>query len=207
MAMNLVRKLGIVFLTVVVLMPPMPANAEPIVLDGVIEPYVEQLNEKGIIAVEEMDEARTNRALAALELEEARDNRRLAELELKRAVEIVKRLTIYSPITGVVMERFLSPGEYIEEQSILKVAQIDPLHVEVFVPIEFLGKIKVNMPAEITLAKPLKSVHKAHVKIVDQVLDAASGTFGVRLELPNPGYALPAGIKCEVSFSDDHQAH
>ena len=34
----------------------------------------------------------------------------------------------------------------------------------------------------------------------DRVVDAASGTFGVRLELPNPGYRLPAGLKCKVRF-------
>ena len=38
------------------------------------------------------------------------------------------------------------------------------------------------------------------VTVVDQVFDAASGTIGVRLELPNPGYAIPAGLKCQVRF-------
>jgi hypothetical protein len=35
---------------------------------------------------------------------------------------------------------------------------------------------------------------------VDQVFDAASGTIGVRLELPNPELRLPAGIHCRVHF-------
>ncbi|MEJ2180550.1 MAG: efflux RND transporter periplasmic adaptor subunit, partial [Gammaproteobacteria bacterium] len=35
---------------------------------------------------------------------------------------------------------------------------------------------------------------------VDQVIDAASGTVGVRLELPNPNYKIPAGVKCKVNF-------
>jgi hypothetical protein len=32
------------------------------------------------------------------------------------------------------------------------------------------------------------------------MLDAASGTFGVRLRLANPGNRIPAGIKCRVKF-------
>jgi hypothetical protein len=36
---------------------------------------------------------------------------------------------------------------------------------------------------------------------VDRVLDAASGTFGVRLALPNPQQRLPAGIRCKVQFA------
>ena len=31
-------------------------------------------------------------------------------------------------------------------------------------------------------------------------LIAASGTFGIRLQLPNPDYRLPAGLKCKVIF-------
>ena len=47
---------------------------------------------------------------------------------------------------------------------------------------------------------PVNGAYQARVKVVDQVVDAASGTFGVRLELPNPGYRLPAGLKCKVRF-------
>jgi membrane fusion protein (multidrug efflux system) len=37
---------------------------------------------------------------------------------------------------------------------------------------------------------------------VDRVMDAASGTFGVRLQLPNPALALPGGIRCKVRFTE-----
>jgi membrane fusion protein (multidrug efflux system) len=40
----------------------------------------------------------------------------------------------------------------------------------------------------------------ANVVIVDRVVDAASGTFGVRLTLSNPSNRLPAGLKCRVRF-------
>ena len=38
------------------------------------------------------------------------------------------------------------------------------------------------------------------MQIVDKVVDSASGTFGVRLELPNPAGNMPAGVKCKVRF-------
>jgi RND family efflux transporter MFP subunit len=161
---------------------------------------LEELYEKKVIPFEEMDEARTNSEMALMELEEAKDNKRLAEMELQRSIEVVKRMTIFSPISGVVMERFLHPGEYVEDQPILKLAQINPLNVEVFAPVEFLGTVKVGMYAEVRPENPLGRVYKARVKIVDRVVDAASGTFGVRLELPNPKYRLPAGLKCKVTF-------
>jgi len=41
---------------------------------------------------------------------------------------------------------------------------------------------------------------EATVQIVDRVVDSASGTFGVRLEVPNPSGTMPAGVKCKVRF-------
>ena len=82
----------------------------------------------------------------------------------------------------------------------MKLAQLDPLRVEVFVPISMLGRIRVGMQAEVMPEEPVKGTFKARVIVVDRVADAASGTFGVRLELPNPGYRLPAGLKCKVDL-------
>jgi hypothetical protein len=42
--------------------------------------------------------------------------------------------------------------------------------------------------------------HKAQVKSLDRVIDAGSGTFGVRLELANPDFQIPAGLNCRVRF-------
>ncbi len=164
---------------------------------------VKELYQKQALPFGEMDEAETNRVLAKLELEDAIENKRLAEMELNRSIEIVKRMTIRSPIRGVVVERFLSPGEFIEDQSIVKLAQIDPLNIEVIAGVEFFGLIKKGMLAEVRPEESVGGMYKAKVKIVDPVIDAASGTFGVRLELPNPGYRLPAGLKCKVTFLEE----
>ena len=160
----------------------------------------EELFLKGAVPFSQMDEAETNRILAEQGLQEALENKRLADLELKRAIEVFNRMTVRSPIQGVVVERFLSPGEYIENQSIMKIAQIDPLNVEVIVPVARYASIKVGMRARVIPEAPVVNQYIAEVKIVDRVIDAASGTFGVRLELPNPGYRIPAGLKCKVIF-------
>jgi multidrug efflux pump subunit AcrA (membrane-fusion protein) len=57
------------------------------------------------------------------------------------------------------------------------------------------------MQGVVTPEAPLNGTsYNARVSVVDRVVDAASGTLGVRLELPNPGYRLPAGLKCKVRF-------
>lgn len=159
-----------------------------------------ELYERKTLSFQEWDEAETRRILAELALNEALEAKRIAELEYKRTVEVVKRMSIRSPVNGVVVERYLHPGEYIEDKPVMKLAQIDPLHVEVIMPVSMLGTVKVGMVAEVKPEAPVGGVYRAKVTIVDKVVDAASGTFGVRLELPNSDYKLPPGLKCKVRF-------
>jgi len=35
---------------------------------------------------------------------------------------------------------------------------------------------------------------------IDSVADAASATYGVRLELENPELSIPSGVRCTVDF-------
>ena len=109
-----------------------------------------------------------------------------------------RQARIWSPIFHAVF-----PGwnrEHTKQTPVLKLAQIDPLRIEVIVPVAQLGRIAVGMRAEVTPETPVTGVFQARVTVVDRVVDAASGTFGVRLELPNPAYRLPAGLKCKVRF-------
>ena len=85
--------------------------------------------------------------ITRLELEQAREQKRLAALELKMALEALMRRSITSPISGVVLDRFMSPGEVVEDQKILTVAQIDPLRVEVILPASRFGSIVVGTRA------------------------------------------------------------
>ena len=84
----------------------------------------------------------------------------------------------------------------------MRIAQIDPLRVEVIVPVAFLGKLSKGMSATVKPEAPLGGAYTAKVVIVDRVVDAASGTLGVRLELANPDYAIAGGLRCSVRFNE-----
>jgi len=134
------------------------------------------------------------------EREELETSHVMAELELRQAKDTLERRIVRSPIKGIVVERFRSAGEYVDGDKIFKIVQIDPLNVEVVVPVSMLGAVKKGMRAEVRPEIPAGAVYTATVKVIDRVVDAASGTTGVRLELPNPEHAIPAGLKCRVRF-------
>lgn len=158
------------------------------------------LAEQGVVADQTRDEVETEEALARLQIMQAQENQHLAELELARASAVLARHTITSPIDGIVVERFKSAGEYPDEGPILKLAQLNPLNIEVLLPANRFGSIKPGMKALVSPEAPLEGSYPAEVKLVDQVVDASSGMFGVRLELPNPDNKLPGGLRCTISF-------
>jgi RND family efflux transporter MFP subunit len=165
----------------------------------------QKLYEKNFISAADLQDAETEKRLAEMALLNAIDNKRVAELELERANAALARQTIRSPINGVVVERFLSPGEYSSgqlkrESPIMKLAQIDPLRVEVYVPASLYGKISVGSIGKVSVEAPTTSTYDARISIIDRVIDSASATFRVRLELPNPSNRIPAGLRCKIAF-------
>jgi hypothetical protein len=58
------------------------------------------------------------------------------------------------------------------------------------------------MTARVTPELPDAGERMAKVTLVDRIIDPASNTFRVRLELPNPGNDLPAGLRCKVAIGD-----
>lgn len=161
-----------------------------------------ELARQNFISPNALEEARTERSLAESELRVARENQKLAELDVSRSSELLGMRTIRSPINGVVVDRFMKPGEFATtnvKDPIMRLAEIDPLNVEVILPAKLYGEIKRGDRAEVAPETPAQRF-PATVTVVDQVMNAASGTFGVRLELRNPNQLIPAGARCKIRF-------
>ncbi len=163
----------------------------------------ESLFKQSNIAEQEMDKFHTETRIAKLQVQQEKENKRIAELEHNRAEAILQRRTIKSSVDGVVIERYKSAGEYVEDDPVVRVAQLDPLHVNVVIPLDYLGDIKPGMQAKIIADMPGAETHIANVERVDRVADAASGTFGARLNLPNTEYSIPAGVRCRLVFQSE----
>ena len=147
----------------------------------------------------ELDEAKSDVRVAEAQLRENVMNQSQAKLEAIRAVALLHQRQIFSPVDGIVTERVLGDGEFVNDQAhILTIAQMDPLRVETYLPALVYGHIKAGDVATVMPEAPIGGEYQAKIVVVDQVFDAASNTIGVRLELPNPGLRLPAGVHCRV---------
>jgi RND family efflux transporter MFP subunit len=161
---------------------------------------LQELYDSDTISLHVKDEAETDTSKSRLQLRNAEDSQTLARLELAKAEAILSLRAMRSPIDGVVVARNKVAGEFVEDQSILRLAQLNPLKVEVIVPVEMFGTIEKGMQVEVMPENYGEESYKATVTMVDKVIDPASGTFDVRAELPNPDHIIPSGLRCTVQF-------
>jgi RND family efflux transporter MFP subunit len=162
----------------------------------------ELLSQKSISQYE-ADKAESELALAQIDLNRARENQRIAQVNLELAQSQLALRTIRSPIDGIVVDRFTMVGESVEGRVIMKLAQVNPLKVELIAPTEYFGLIRKGMKVEIHPEQPAGQVFEATVTVVDQLIDPASGSFTVRMELPNPDDELVGGVNCLARFDFD----
>ena len=144
----------------------------------------EDLQRKSLISQQELDELTTEQ--------------KVSELELRERQEQLKLRAVLSPIHGVVVDRFRNRGDIVKQEKIFRLVQLDPLFIETVVPAARFGKIGIGQAYSVGLQ--LGGRPTARVVSVDRVIDAASGTFRVRLAIPNPNNQIPPGQRCRVSF-------
>lgn len=161
---------------------------------------IDDLYARKLISKHEEEATKVAAEIAKFELDGVYENIKLAKAELKRAYSVLELRSIYSPLTGFVIEKYKTVGEYVDEEPVLKVMQIDPLYVELIAPISLFGEIKKGTEVDVLLEQPIGGKHKAIVTVVDPIIDAGSDTFGIRIELANPKNKIPVGLSCQVNF-------
>lgn len=176
------------------------ANSVNLAFDERRSERIQSLYDKKTVSIELKDEADRGQSLSRWRLRQAKDLKGIRVLELARAQEQLNQKTVRSPIDGFVVKRFKDVGEYVEDQPILRVAQLDPLAVEAVVPLELRSRMTKGMRALVYPETPGVDPVEAEITVIDQVADASTSTFGVQLTLPNPHYEILSGVKCTLNF-------
>ena len=154
---------------------------------------------EGVATELEVENAKLDVRIAELSLKLAKAKKLQYELEYKEAKVHLDRMKITSPTDGLVEKIFLSEGESADALAkLVRVVKIDPLWIEVPVPLALAKALKCRQPAKVAFpgeAKPRVG------KIINKpaVSDSASNTLTVRVEVANPS-GDPAGEHVKVSF-------
>ncbi|VAX17293.1 Probable Co/Zn/Cd efflux system membrane fusion protein [hydrothermal vent metagenome] len=107
--------------------------------------------------------------------------------------------TIYSPVSGTVMERLVDEGEYVKEgQALLKLADLSTVWIYGDVYENELPFIKVGTAVEISVNG--KGI-TGKVDFIDPVAQIDSQTVRVRFEIPNKNGYLKPGMFASVRIN------
>ena len=161
----------------------------------------EALVAQGFVSDQAAEQARGEAEVAIQKLRQVRGQQRISEQEQQIADAQLQLRTVRSPFAGVVVERYVNTGERVEDRPLMRIAVIDPLRVELMVPTGRYGQVATGDKIMIRPELPGAEAVIATVSHIDQVLDAASNSFRVRLRLPNPQHRLPAGLRCKADFA------
>ncbi len=164
---------------------------------------MKDVQKKGAITQWEVDHASlaVDTALLTLKIREFEHNQDV--LQLESIVETINRLTLRSPLEGIVEEISIQPGETVQAlMPVIRLVRIDFLLIDLPVPIDQAKDLRKGQKAIITFSDQTEL--PGEIIKISSIADAAATTLEVRLQVPNPE-ERPAGERVRVVFSDASQ--
>ncbi|MCX6593294.1 MAG: efflux RND transporter periplasmic adaptor subunit [Acidobacteria bacterium] len=170
--------------------------------------------EPGIIAQQEIDEARARQQAAEALLEAAQaaasieDSRiGVAQASEKRSQAMAAYQTITAPFAGVVVKRYVDRGAMVQAGTasqtqaspVVRVAELNPLRLAVSIPEAVVPLVKVGVRAEIRVSA-LRQTFTGTVARINREVAVSTRTMEAELDVPNPGSRLTPGMFADVSF-------
>ncbi|MEQ8660498.1 MAG: efflux RND transporter periplasmic adaptor subunit [Gammaproteobacteria bacterium] len=149
----------------------------------------------GHARADEVSRAEAELAIADAELAGARERARIAASEHARIAVEIERRRIRSPLDATVVELRHEVGEAVTPaDSVLAVlAELDPLLVRLNLP---LAQARALAPGTLVEGHCDGAPQRARIARVAPVVDAATGTLAIELELDNADGQLLSGMAC-----------
>ena len=114
---------------------------------------------------------------------------------------------IRAPFAGIVSERHVKLGQEIAvSTSMFRVTDPTPLKASVFIPERELARLKPGQSASISVDALAGRSFPAAVRLVSPVVDAATATFKVTLEVNDPKGDLKPGMFARVGIVFERRA-
>ena len=146
------------------------------------------LHAKGMGSAKDVEEAEIQVSAARLGQAEALEEKTRAQIKLES-------IPLRSPVTGVVLDRLINPGENtVANQPLLTLGALDHVLMVAHVAEDKIGSIYLGQSAEVTFnAYPTEKFVGNIVKI-DPKTDPETHTFSVYIKLSNPDLRLKPGL-------------
>jgi multidrug resistance efflux pump len=158
-------------------------------------------------------QAEVNVTQAEARLAQANSSVPQAQAELDLIDVQMGKLTVYAPVSGVVLTRNIEPGEVIQPAAVaLTIGQLDDITITVYVPENRYGQIKMGMEAKVTVDSfPGETFRAAVVRVADQAeftprnVQTEEGrsttVYAIELSVDDPAGNIKPGMPADVAFN------
>lgn len=153
---------------------------------------------------QELDRVRGEVRIAEARLQSVRDDLDVRRLEHARIVAQLKQRQIRSTIDGVVVEVRRDHGEFVSPSDpvVARIVQLDPLLIVYSVPNNRRNDVKAGQTVSVQMTSHPSPVNGV-VEFVSPTADASSGTFKVKVRLPNPERKWHGGEKSVLLLDEE----
>lgn len=125
--------------------------------------------------------------------------------KLEETGEVTRTMTLYSPIDGFVMHRNLYERVYVTpETELYEIADLSTIWVNVDIYEYEAAYVRLGQPATMQLSYSPGATFHGRVTYVYPTLDPKTRTIKVRLEFPNPDFALKPDMFADVELKIDY---
>jgi RND family efflux transporter MFP subunit len=158
-----------------------------------------QLASEGLVSVQVRQTAETRGRVVEAQLRLAQAQVRAAEADLAELKIRQQQLQVVAPLSGAVGQRFVDPGALVSANSpIVSVLALSSLITEVRVPEEHLANLRAGNRAVVAIDALGGQTMEGRVARISPVLDAATRSGLLQVEIPNTGGQLKAEMSARI---------
>ena len=148
----------------------------------------QELFDKGAISKEEWERTASQCKTSAASVEAARARSDLAAKSLSDA-------TVRAPFAGMVGERFVSVGEYVQPSTkVVNLVELDPLRLQLTLAEADIGHVQQDQPVQFSVEAFSDQTFTGTVKYIDPTVRSTTRDMVVEAVVPNSDHKLRPGM-------------
>ena len=160
-----------------------------------------QLFEEGLMAPQEFEQQKTSLAMVEAQVQLAEAQKQQSEAELRELKIQLEQTKIYAPMDGVVAVRYVDEGAVVSpSQPIVRIVNLSTMVSQGNVPERNVGKLRVGNVAEVRVDAMPDQVFHGRVSRISPVLDAATRSALIEIDIANPNRTLKAEMFARINL-------
>lgn len=164
------------------------------------------------VAIEEIEKANAARDMASARVGAAEASMKLTESNIEETEEMIRRMHLFAPFDGTVVEKQGEEGEVITpsamsasigRSAVVSLANLSTMEVETDIAENLLSRVALGQPAEISVSAVPNMHYRGRLRQIIPMGDRSRGTIKVKVEILDPDEHLFPELVATVHFLPD----